>query len=179
MYLSVIFAPCCKIWSLFYHFITANTQVLAICVKTRYNVSCRREVSILNFKQIYQRYLLRPIIYLTAFRLMIAAIFALILVRFLKNGPAPNMVAGFLAVFFALLAYLVYLRMDGLRIPRVKYIRPKKKADPLRHASSMADYTDEDPGVSFEELEDNEKDFCSLMSNLISLAVCLAASFLA
>lgn len=132
----------------------------------------------MKLKHIYQRYLLRPIIYLTAFRLMLAAIFTLILVRFMNNGPAPNMIAGFLAVFFALLAYLVYLRMDGLRIPRVKYIRPKKKVDPLRHAASMTDYTDEDPGVSFDELEDNEKDFCSLMSNLICLAVCLAASFL-
>ena len=133
----------------------------------------------MKFKRIYQRYLLRPIIYLTAFRLMVAAIFTLLLVRFVNNGPAPNMVLGFLTVFFALLAYLVYLRMDGLRIPRVKYIRPKKKADPLRHASSMADYADEDPGVSFDELEDNEKDFCSLMANLIGLAVCLATSFLA
>ena len=131
----------------------------------------------MKIKGIYQRYLLRPIIYLTAFRLMVAAIFLLILVRFVENGPAPNMIAGFLAVFFALLAYLVYLRMDGLRIPRVKYIRPKKKSDPLRHAASMADYTDEDPGVSFDELEDNEKDFCSLMANLISLLIFLAASF--
>ena len=133
----------------------------------------------MKIKHIYQRYLLRPIIYLTAFRLMVAAIFMLILVRFVSNGPADNMIAGFLAVFFALLAYLVYLRMDGLRIPRGKYIRPKKKADPLRHAASMTDYTDEDPGVSFDELEDNEKDFCSLMANLIGLAVCLATSFLA
>ena len=133
----------------------------------------------MKIKGIYQRYLLRPIIYLTAFRLMVAAIFTLILLRFVPNGPAVDMITGFLAVFFALLAYLVYLRMDGLRIPRVKYIRPKKKADPLRHASSLADYADEDPGVSFDELEDNEKDFCSLMANLIGLAVCLATSFLA
>ena len=131
----------------------------------------------MKIKHIYQRYLLRPIIYLTAFRLMVAAIFLLIVVRFVENGPAPSMIAGFLAVFFALLAYLVYLRMDGLRIPRVKYIRPKKKADPLRHAASMTDYTDEDPGVSFDELEDSEKDFCSLMANLISLLIFLAASF--
>jgi len=132
----------------------------------------------MKIKGIYQRYLLRPIIYLTAFRLMVAAIFLLILVRFVENGPAPSMIAGFLTVFFALLAYLVYLRMDGLRIPRVKYIRPKKKSDPLRHAASLSDHIDDDPGVSFDELEDSEKDFCSLMANLISLLVFLAASFM-
>ena len=128
--------------------------------------------------RVYQRYMLRPMIYLTAFRLMVALILLLAIERFVPRGPAPAMIAAFLAAAFALLAYLVYLRMDGLRIPRVKYIRPKKKADPLRHAASMTDYTDEAPGVSFDELEDNEKDFCSLMANLISLAVCLAASFL-
>ena len=132
----------------------------------------------MKIKGIYQRYLLRPIIYLTAFRLMVAAIFLLILVRFVENGPAPSMIAGFLTVFFALLAYLVYLRMDGLRIPRVKYIRPKKKNDPLRHASSMADHTDDDPGVSFEELEEDERDFCSLIANLIGMAVFLILSFI-
>ena len=133
----------------------------------------------MKIKGLYQKYMLRPLIYLTAYRLMAGMIILLALARLVKNGPAPSMVAGFLTAAFALLAYLVYLRMDGLRVPRMKYIRPKKKADPLRHASSMADYADEDPGVSFDELEDNEKDFCSLMANLIGLAVCLATSFLA
>lgn len=151
--------------------------MLAFPFKKRYNIPDRKEAFRLKLKHIYQRYLLRPIIYLTAFRLMVAAIFTLILVRFVRNGPAPNMIAGFLAVFFALLAYLVYLRMDGLRIPRVKYIRPKKKADPLRHTTSMTDHTDDEPGVAFDELEDDEKDFCSLMANLICLAAFLIASF--
>ena len=132
----------------------------------------------MKIKGIYQRYMLRPIIYMTAYRLMLAAIFMLFLVRVVKNGPAPSMIAGFLTVLFALFAYLVYLRMDGLRIPRMKYIRPKKKADPLRHAASMTDHTDDDPGVSFDELEDDEKNLCSLLANVINFAIFLAASFL-
>lgn len=132
----------------------------------------------MKIKGIYQRYMLRPVIYMTAYRLMLSAIFMLILIRFVPNGPAPDMIAGFLAVFFALLTYLVYLRMDGLRIPRVKYIRPRKKPDPLRHASSMTDHTDDDPGVTFEELEEDEKNLCSLLANVINLIIFLAASFL-
>lgn len=128
-------------------------------------------------KQIYQKYMLRPLLYMTAYRLMVALIILLALVRFVNNGPAPSMVAGFLAVVFALFAYLVYLRMDGLRIPRVKYIRPKKKADVVRNVTSMNDHIDDDPGVTFEELEEDERDFCSLASNLINLAIFLAASF--
>ena len=132
----------------------------------------------MKIKKIYQKYMLRPMIYLTAFRTMVALIFLLIIERFVQNGPAPSMICGFLAVVFALFAYLVYLRMDGLRIPRVKYIRPKKKTDPLRNFGDMTDHMDDDPGVAFEELEADEKDFCSLVANLINLLIFLVASFL-
>lgn len=132
----------------------------------------------MKIKKIYQKYMLRPMIYLTAFRTMVALIFLLIIKRFVQNGPAPSMICGFLAVVFALFAYLVYLRMDGLRIPRMKYLRPKKKTDPLRNFGDMTDHMDDDPGVAFEELEADEKDFCSLAANLVNLLIFLVASFL-
>jgi len=132
----------------------------------------------MKIKKIYQKYMLRPLIYLTAFRTMVALIFLLIIERFVKNGPAPSMICGFLAVLFALFAFLVYLRTDGLRIPRMKYIRPKKKSDPMRNFGDMTDHMDDDPGVTFEELEDDEKDFCSLAANLINMVIFLVASFL-
>ncbi len=125
----------------------------------------------------YKKYMLRPIIYMTATRLMLALIFLLGLSRLVSRGPAPAMIAAFLAMLFALFAFLVYLRMDGLKIPRVKYIRPKKKKDPMRHAFSMSDYTDEEP-VSFEELDPEEKNFCSLVCNVVNLLVFLVLSFL-
>lgn len=127
--------------------------------------------------KIYKKYMFRPVIYMTATRLMIALIFLLGVDRLVPNGPAPGMIAAFLAVLFALFAFLIYLRMDGLRIPRVKYIRPKKKKDPMRHFASMSDYTDEEPPVTFEDLEPEEKDFCSLASNAVNLIVFLALSF--
>ena len=128
--------------------------------------------------RIYQRYMLRPLIYLTAFRLMVALILQLAIEQFVPNGPAPAMIAAFLAMGFALLAYLVYLRMDGLGVPRMKYIRPKKKADPLRAFGEMSDHMDDEPGVAFDELEEDERDFCSLIANLIGMLVFLTASFL-
>lgn len=121
--------------------------------------------------------MLRPIIYMTATRLMAALIFLLAVARLVPSGPAPAMIAAFLTVLFALFAFLVYLRMDGLRIPRVKYIRPKKKKDPMRHTFSMSDYTDEEP-ISFEDLEPEEKDFCSLVCNVLNLLVFLILSFI-
>lgn len=132
----------------------------------------------MKFFRIYRSYMLRPLIYLAAFRLMAAAIVLFAVEQFVSRGPAMSMTATFLGVFFALLAYLVYLRMDGLGVPRVKYIRPKKKADPIRHASSMADHADDDPGIPFEDLEEDERDFCSLAANLIGMIVFLALSFI-
>ena len=132
----------------------------------------------MKIAKVYRKYMLRPLIYLTAFRTMLALIFLLIIVRFVPRGPAPAMVCGFLAVFFALLAFLMYLRTDGLRIPRMKYIRPKKKSYPIRSAGDMADHIDDELGVTFDELEEEEKDFCSLAANLINLVIFLVASFL-
>ena len=71
-------------------------------------------------KKLYKKYMLRPILYMTATRMMVSFIFMLIIVRFVNNTPGKSMVCAFLAMFFALISFLVYLRMDGLRIPRVK-----------------------------------------------------------
>ncbi len=131
----------------------------------------------MKFFKHYRNDLLRPTLYLAAFRLMVALIFLLILTRLVANGPAPDLVAGFLTILFALFTYLVYLRMDGLRIPRVKYIRPRKKNDPLRSAASMSDYTDEEPPVSFDELEPEEKDLCSFFASLVNAVIFLILSF--
>ena len=122
--------------------------------------------------------MLRPLIYMTATRMMTAVIFLLVLVRFVKNGPAPGMISGFLTALFLLFAYLVYLRMDGLKIPRLKHFKTKKKKDVIRMESSMADHMDEDMPVDFDDLEENERDFVSLLSSLINALVFLALSFL-
>lgn len=129
-------------------------------------------------KKIYQKYMLRPLIYMTASRFMTALIFLLVIIRFLKNGPTPAMAAGFLAALFALFSYLVYLRMDGLRIPRMKHFKTKKKKEPVVTASSMNDHIDDEAPVSFDELEEDERDFISFVSSAVNFAIFTALSFL-
>lgn len=129
-------------------------------------------------KKIYQKYMLRPLIYMTASRFMTALIFLLVIIRFLKNGPTPAMAAGFLAALFALFAYLVYLRMDGLRIPRMKHFKTKKKKEPVVTAISMNDHIDDEAPVSFDELEEDERDFISFVSSAVNFAIFTALSFL-
>ena len=128
-------------------------------------------------KKVYQRYMLRPIVYMTAFRLILSAIFIMIIVRFVKNPLGPTYASSFLAVLFLLGAFLVYLRSDGLGIPRMKYIRPKKKKDPVRNYGDMQDYIDEET-VSFDELEDDEKDLVSLIASVINAGIFLILSFI-
>lgn len=129
-------------------------------------------------KRILQKYMIRPLVYMTATRLMTAVIFLVAVDTFVKNGPAPAMTCGFLAALFALSSFLVYLRMDGLRIPRLKHLKTKKKKDPMRFASSMTDHIDEEANVTFDELEENERDCVSLLSALINLIIFVACSFI-
>ncbi len=129
-------------------------------------------------RSIWQKYMLHPFLYMTATRLMVGAIFLLVLTRFFLKGPSASLISGFLAVFFALCAYLIYLRMDGMRIPRMKFLRPKKKADPMRSAGDIADHMDDDVPVPFDELENEEKDLCSFLSAFVGAVVFTACSFL-
>ena len=128
-------------------------------------------------KKVYRKYMLRPMVYMTFFRMLLAGIFLLIIRRFSKNPFAPSFACAFLAVLFALGAFLVYLRCDGMRIPRMKFIRPKKKKEPVRSYGDIEDHIDEEV-VSFDELEDDEKDFVSLIAALINAFVFLILSFI-
>ncbi len=129
-------------------------------------------------KKIYRKYMLRPLIYMTASRLMAALIFLLAVIRFVKGVQAPAMAAGFLAVLFALFSYLVYLRMDGLRIPRMKHFKTKKKKEPVITASAMTDHIDDDAPVSFDELEEDERDFVSFIASIVNFVIFTVLSFL-
>ena len=122
--------------------------------------------------------MLRPLIYMTASRLMVALIFLLAVIRFLNYGASPALAAGFLAALFALFAYLVYLRMDGMRIPRMKHFKTKKKKEPVITASSMTDHIDDEAPVSFDELEEDERDYISLVSSAVNFVIFTALSFL-
>ncbi len=129
-------------------------------------------------KKIFQKYMTRPLVYMTITRLMTALIFLLAISRFLENGPTAAMISGFLAALFALFAYLVYLRMDGLKIPRMKHFKTKKKKEPVITQSSMTDHMDDDAPVSFDELEDDERDCISFVSSAINFVIFTVLSFI-
>ena len=77
---------------------------------------------------------------------------------------APALLLGVILLAWA---WVDYMRLDGLTIhhllEELKGIKPQKKFHATR---SIMDYADEKI-VSFEELEPEERVFCSLLSNLV------------
>lgn len=130
-------------------------------------------------KTLLQRDMVRPLIYKTFTRCVLALLAILLWNHFLQpRTPHITLSWAFTiaAFLFFLCAYLIRLRMDGLRIPRMKPLTPSKR-DPYRAYGDMADYLDE-PAVSFEELDKEEQDVCSLTANLLCGVLSLLASFL-
>ena len=99
----------------------------------------------------------------------VVAVLMLLWDRYVSDGTftmwqAPALLLGVILLAWA---WVDYLRLDGVTIhhlaEELKDMGKKKK----RHATkSIVDYADERI-VSFEELEPEERVFCSLLSNLV------------
>ena len=93
------------------------------------------------FRGTWQRALLRPLIYMATNRFLAALALLLLYNRFLASPLAlPGSAAVLLALAFALAAWLVYLRMDGAHIPRMKNVRFRRRKDPLLHSPVSTDF---------------------------------------
>ena len=128
----------------------------------------------------WNRDMTRPLIYKLFTRLG-AALLALAAVNRVRMGQGQGSVWAlgcvFLAGLFFVGAWLVYLRRDGTRIPRLKELRFFHKKKPERAYGDMIDYVDEDV-VTFDELDDDEKDQVSLTVNLLCALAFIGISFI-
>ena len=68
--------------------------------------------------------------------------------------------------------------MDGIRLPKLLMLRVNPRKKPSRMTGDMIDYVDEQPMVAFEDLDDEEKDLCILIADLVCALVCLVAGIL-
>ena len=119
--------------------------------------------------QMYKKYMFHPILYKTVTRTSIVAVLMLLWDRYVSDGyftmwEAPGLVLG---VGLLAWAWVDYLRLDGVTIHHLgeefKDMGKKKK---LHSTKSIVDFADERI-VSFEELEPEERTYCSMLSNLI------------
>ena len=117
----------------------------------------------------YQKYMFRPILYKSVTRVSVVAVLMLLWDRYVSDGTftmwqAPALLLG---VVLLMWAWVNYLRLDGVTIHHLgeefKDLGKKKK---FHSTKSIVDFADERI-VSFEELEPEERTYCSMLSNLI------------
>ena len=129
-------------------------------------------------KKHFKPYMTRPVVYKTFTRFVYALLLSLLWDRFINDGYMTKMHAFlFFGVFYALMAWLSFLKLDGLRIPSLMDFMtsslPHRR--PERSYGDMSDYIDENV-VSFDELEDEEKVVCILFADIICCAIYLILS---
>ena len=125
------------------------------------------------FMKHVQPYMIRPTVYKAFTRFVYSLLISLLWNRFINDGFYPLANAFlFFAVFFAVLAWISYLQLDGVRMPHLTdwmtSSLPHRK--PERAYGDMSDYIDEDV-VSYDELEDEEKIVCKLLAHIACAAL--------
>ena len=121
----------------------------------------------------FEKYMIRPIVYQIFTRFLISLCLALLWNRFVNSNTlraGAGMAYLALAVFYALMAWFAYLRMDGVNMPKFDRKLFRRRKNPERSFGDMIDYVDE-PIVTFEELDDGEKDLALLISNLVTMVI--------
>ena len=109
----------------------------------------------------YQKYMFRPILYKSVTRVSVVAVLMLLWDRYVSDGTftmwqAPALLLGVVLLAWA---WVNYLRLDE----EFKDMGKKKK---FHSTKSIVDFADERI-VSFEELEPEERTYCSMLSNLL------------
>ena len=134
-----------------------------------------------KLRGVWRRYMLRPFVY-TAFTRLVLGLFAALLCDYFFSSAAGRPLRGTLfllaSVLFALLAWIAWLRLDGVSLPRPLNLRIGPRKRPVQTPGDMIDFVDDEPPIPFDDLEDDEKDCCLLCADLICFAVFLPASFL-
>ena len=108
----------------------------------------------------------RPLIYMFLTRFGIGLCAALLLDFFVQD-PLRDMKTyafSFLAVLFPSLAWIAWLRLDGVQLPKPLRRRWQPKKKPVRTYGDIIDHVDEEP-VSFEALDEDEQDVCCLLAD--------------
>lgn len=115
-----------------------------------------------------KRYMIRPIIYKAFSRFLPALTLALLWDRFVNtaNLVSPSYAYTILGLIFFALAWISYLRLDGIRLPVAKLLPLGTKKRSFGAFSDIPDYLDQEV-VSFDELAEEERDTCSLLANMI------------
>jgi len=124
-----------------------------------------------RFRRLWSAALVRPLIH-RAFTRLIWGLFLTLFVAFLISRGGGRDWRSNLMLLYALLClvgvWLCHLQMDGVRIPRLDWLRTKiDRKRPARGSGDLIDFVDEEI-QSYEELEDEERYLVLLLADLIN-----------
>lgn len=127
-----------------------------------------------KIRNTWDRVVIRPMIYMTFTRLGVGLLASLLVNHFFHDN-VRNMLTyafTFFTALFAAMAWIAYLRFDGMRLPKLfmKRLQPKKR--PFKTYGDISDHID-DEIVPFEKLTDQEKDLCCLVADFVCFVIFL------
>ena len=117
----------------------------------------------------FRRDFLHPIFYKAVARAAVVAVIMLVWERVVSDGhitiwQGPGLLCGVALLGWA---WLGYLSLDGLSVHHLLEGRNKNRRKKRPHpTASIVDYADEHI-VSYEELEPEQRTYCSLLANLL------------
>lgn len=133
-----------------------------------------------KFKRLWQRHMIRPTIYMAFIRGVLCLTAALLWNEFAGSSsmlPMRTFAFLFLGVFLLVMGWMAYLRLDGIKIPVFDRRLFEWKRKPKRTYGDMSDYVQEEV-VSFDDLEDDEKDLCRLIADVVCGVLFLVLSLI-
>ncbi len=128
-----------------------------------------------------ERHMIRPFIYLVFTRFLLGLALGLLADFFLRPMLKRDLREPaflILALLFGLMAVIAWMRMDGLKLPKLMTLRLGPRKKPVRTYGDIPDHLDEEPVVTFEDLEDEEKDFCLLAADALCALLFLIAAII-
>ncbi|MCD8022196.1 MAG: hypothetical protein LUF30_04240 [Lachnospiraceae bacterium] len=127
------------------------------------------------------RQLIRPGVYMAFTRLILACL-AMGIWQSLVNQDGYwsvlMIVPPALSAIFFMLAWFIFLRFDGLHVPRFFRRKRKARSQKKRFRGDLLDDVDEDT-YTFEELTQEEDDCCAFVANLACAVIFLVVSLIA
>ncbi len=122
-----------------------------------------------KIRTIFEKYMIRPMLYQCATKVSIALVLCLLWDRFINREQYYSLVefAFFVAgAFFLALAWFQYLRLDGARIHHLMEEKQEKKKKKQHFTKDIVDFADEKV-ISFSELSDEERIVCRFLGDLL------------
>ena len=122
-----------------------------------------------KIRTIFEKYMIRPMLYQCATKVSIALVLCLLWDRFINREQYYSLVefAFFVAgTFFLALAWFQYLRLDGARIHHLMEEKQEKKKKKQHFTKDIVDFADEKV-ISFSELSDEERIVCRFLGDLL------------